>query len=223
MLRHGWGSWLWYEMAYCINMAVYTLGFSFRWEGGRNVPSQGPALLVANHESFLDPVAIGLAARRHICYLARKTLFGNPFFGAFLRSVNVVPVDQEGVAKEGLRTVLDLLQANQAVLVFPEGERTLTGEINPLRPGVHLLIKRSQVPIVPVGIAGTFEAFPRNRVLPKLSPLFLPATGAGVAVSIDRPIDPARYRDASREQVLNDLFQQVQHVQHRAERLRRKV
>src|SRR5205085_9333441 len=125
--------------------------FSFRWEGGRRVPKQGPVLLVANHQSFLDPVAVGIAARRHLCYLARKTLFTNPTFGAFLRSVNVVPVDQEGVAKDGLRTVLDLLRADQAVLVFPEGERTLNGRMSPLRPGVHLLIKRSQVPIIPVG------------------------------------------------------------------------
>src|SRR5207249_4418582 len=82
VLRHGWGSWLWYETAYAISMSVYILGFSFRWEGGRHVPRRGPALLVANHQSFLDPVAIGLAARRHLCYLARKTLFRNRFFGA---------------------------------------------------------------------------------------------------------------------------------------------
>ena len=202
----GWGRRLWYDFAYLLTMAGYSLGFSLRTEGSRHVPHNGPALLVANHQSFLDPVAIGLVARRHLCYLARKTLFAHPTFGAFLRSVNCVPVDQEGIAKEGLRTVLELLQHGRAVLVFPEGERTYTGAMNPLRPGIHLLIKRGQAPIIPVGIAGAFEAFPRMRKLPRPCPLFWPATGTGgLAVSIGRPLDPARYDGVPREQVLADL------------------
>jgi 1-acyl-sn-glycerol-3-phosphate acyltransferase len=223
ILSNRWSSWLWYECAYAITMAAYSFGFSFRWEGGRNLPRSGPALLIANHQSFLDPVAIGLAVRRHICFLARKTLFANPWFGAFLRSVNVVPVDQEGVAKDGLRTVLDLLRAGQAVLVFPEGERTLTGDMKPLKPGIHLLIRKSpDVPIIPVGIAGAFEAYPRTRVVPRLSPLFWPPTGAGVAVSVGRPLDAAHFRNAGREQVLEELFAAIHDRYVRAEQLRRK-
>ena len=63
--------------------------------------------MIANHESFLDPLAVGLAVRRRIHYLARRTLFTHPTFGNFLRSVGCVPVDQEGFAREGARlTVL---------------------------------------------------------------------------------------------------------------------
>lgn len=222
LIPTGWGSWLWYETAYYIAMATYTLGFSFRWEGAKHMPRRGPALLVANHQSFLDPVAIGLAARRHICYLARKTLFNHRLFGAYLRSVNTVPVDQEGVAKDGLRTVLKLLEAGQPVLVFPEGERTHKGPMNPLRPGVHLLIRRSMVPIVPVGIAGAYEVFPRSRALPRFAPFFLPTTVGGLAVSIGKPIDPARYEGMPRQEVLADLSSQIQACQAHAEKLRRK-
>jgi len=114
-------SFLWYEFNYAVTWAALTLAFSLRIEGGRNIPAHGPVLLIANHESFIDPLAIGLASRRHLHFLARKTLFRNRTFGNYLRSVNVVPVDQEGVAKEGLKTVLEHLQAGQAVLVFPEG------------------------------------------------------------------------------------------------------
>jgi 1-acyl-sn-glycerol-3-phosphate acyltransferase len=218
-----WLSRLWYGSNKCWVMAAFSLGFSARFEGGRNVPRQGPALLIANHQSFLDPLAIGLCAPRQLCFLARKTLFTNPQFGGYLRSVGCVAVDQEGFAREGLKTTLALLKEGKAVLVFPEGERTPTGKMLPFKPGVHLLMKRSAVPVVPVGIAGAFDAYPRMNLLPRLSPLFLPATHATVAVSIGCPLNPHRYVDWSREQVLDELFQKVREQQLRAERLRRKA
>src|SRR5258708_394281 len=75
--------------------------FSFGLEGPPLGPLQRPARLVANHQSFSEPGRAGQAAGKPICYLARSTLFKNPIHGAMLRSVNVVPVEQEGVAKEG--------------------------------------------------------------------------------------------------------------------------
>jgi 1-acyl-sn-glycerol-3-phosphate acyltransferase len=216
-----WRSFLWYEANYWATWAAFTLGFSFRSQGSRHVPRRGPVLLVANHESFLDPLAVGLAVRRHIRYLARKTLFRPEFFGKYLRSVGCVPVDQEGIAKEGIRTCLDLLQAGEAILVFPEGERTLTGEMLPFKPGVSLLLKKAQVPVLPIGVAGAYEAYPRTARVPRLSPLFWPATGAAVAVSIGKPIPPDHYRAVPREEILQDLFRAVQAEVKQAERLRR--
>jgi 1-acyl-sn-glycerol-3-phosphate acyltransferase len=203
-------------------MAGLTLGFSLRFEGGRNIPAQGPALLIANHESFLDPIAVGLTTTRQLCYLARKTLFRSPLFGRFLLSVGCVPVDQEGVAKDGLKTVLALLGQGRAVLLFPEGERTLTGQMNPLKPGIQLLIKRTQAPIVPVGIAGAFDAFPRSKKVPRLSPLFMPAGRGTMAVSVGSPLDARHYLELPREQLLVELQQAIQAMKDRAERLRRK-
>src|SRR4051812_6980595 len=113
---------LWYDLNHAAVWTGLTLGFSVRCEGGRHVPRRGPALVLANHESFLDPLLVGMAVGRRPYYLARKTLFRNRAFGAFLRSVNCVPVDQDGVAKEGLKAVIRLLHAGEAVIVFPEGE-----------------------------------------------------------------------------------------------------
>jgi 1-acyl-sn-glycerol-3-phosphate acyltransferase len=134
-----------------------------------------------------------------------------------------VAVDQEGVAKEGLKTSIDLLEAGRALLVFPEGERTLTGKMNPFKPGISLLLKRVSVPIVPVGVAGAFEAYPRKAKFPKLSPLFWPATGHSVAVAVGRPIPSARFQKVPREQMLEELFGEVRAMVERAERLRRKL
>src|SRR6185436_17732030 len=99
-------------------------------------------------------------------------------------ALNAVPVDQEGVAKEGLKTVIHLLKEGKAVVVFPEGERTLTGEMLELKPGIQLILKKTMAPIVPVGIVGSYDALPRGRGYPHLAPLFMPACRAAIAVSV---------------------------------------
>src|SRR5437016_4964293 len=147
----GWRERLWYRFNFWTLFPSFTLGFSLRTAGSRNVPPDGPVLILANHESFLDPPIIGLAVRRKIHYLARKTLFRNPTFGAYLRSMGTVPVDQEGVAKEGLRTSVELLRAGKALLIFPEGERSPVGDMLPFKPGIHLVLRKAPVPILPVG------------------------------------------------------------------------
>src|SRR5260370_16104427 len=113
--------------SYAATMAVCTFGFGLRTAGMQRMPLSGPALLVANHQSYLDPPLVGLASRRELVYLARKSLFRNRFFGAFIRAYNAVPIDQEGIGKDGIRTILEQLQLGRAVMVFPEGERTHVG------------------------------------------------------------------------------------------------
>ncbi|MGH7222419.1 MAG: lysophospholipid acyltransferase family protein [Gemmataceae bacterium] len=215
-------SWLLYEMTYWLSLPGLTWAFNYRYEGGQNIPLTGPVLILANHQSFLDPLIVGSATRRHLCFLARKTLFRNRLFASLIDFLNAVPVDQEGVAKEGLKTILDQLKAGRAVLMFPEGERTRTGEVQPLKPGVLLLIKRLEVPIVPVGIAGAFDALPRTRKWPKLSPFFLPTSGADIAVSVSKPISAERYRDMPRQRMLTELQEELKRAKERAERLRRR-
>ncbi len=217
-----WGARLWYNFCHVLQSHAFTLGFSLRTEGGSNVPRSGPALIVANHQSYLDPVAIGLASPRQLIYLARKTLFRNPIFSWLIRSLNAVPIDQEGVGKQGIRTILEQLQLGKAVVVFPEGERTFTGHMNPLKPGVHLLIKRTYAPIIPVGIAGAYDAWPRRRRLPTPAPLFWPAGKGTIAVSVGQPLDARRFAEMPRAQALHELFHEIDAMQRRAEKLRRR-
>lgn len=211
-----------YDFAYCATGWTYLLGWSLRVEGVHNIPRTGPVLLVANHQSFLDPVAIGLAAPRRLSYLARKSLFTNRYFGGLLRAVNCVPIDQEGVGKEGMQAILGRLKAGRAVLVFPEGERCGDGALHPLRPGISLLIKRAQAPIVAVGIAGAFQAWPRSRKLPRLAPLFLPASERSIAVSVGPLRAAAAVAGRPRDQMLAQLLADIDRQYRRAEKLQRK-
>lgn len=214
-----WRAW-WYDTVHVVGMAAFTLGFSYRFAGTRNMPTSGPALVIANHQSFVDPWIVGMAVKRHLTYLARKTLFKNRFFAALIRSVNAVPIDQEGVGKEGIRAVLDVLDKGQAVLVFPEGSRTPDGQMHELRPGIHLLLKRARVPIVPVGIAGAYDAWPIWRRYPIPAPLFLPARPGTIAVVVGRPLDSQIIASLPREAALACLQDEIAKVQSRAERLR---
>ncbi len=213
---------LWYAGWHAILGTYFVTANSLRADGRRNVPMKGPALLIANHESFIDPLLIGTAAPRELAFLARANVFRG-LFGRFLRSLNTYPVDQEGFACEGLKAMIDLLSAGWPVLIFPEGERSRNGVMRAFRPGVHLIIKRTHAPIVPCGVAGAYETLPRARriPIPGLSPLFLPPGRASVAVSFGKPLDGGRYAKMPREQALAELFEEVKKVQEQAERLRR--
>jgi 1-acyl-sn-glycerol-3-phosphate acyltransferase len=93
----------------------------------------------------------------------------------------------------------------------------------PLRPGIHLLIKRGDMPIVPMGIAGAYDAWPRWRAYPIPAPLVCPPGKGTIAVSIGRPLHARQFADKPREQVLAELFNELQKCKERAERLRRKA
>jgi 1-acyl-sn-glycerol-3-phosphate acyltransferase len=216
------GNSAWYEAHLLACMATLSLGFSLRVAGWRNMPRTGPVLIISNHQSFLDPMIVGAAVRREIVPLARKTLFKNRFFGALISSLNAVPIDQDGVGKEGIRAIGAEIQQGRAVLIFPEGERTMDGALHDFRPGIHLLLKRTPALIVPVGIAGAYEAWPRWRPYPIPSPLCLPAGRGTIAAVVGKPLDPQRYAKLPREQAMRELQNRVRAECERAEKMRRR-
>jgi len=210
-----------YHSSFWPSFYATTLGLSLRATGRHNIPTTGPALLVANHQSFIDPWLIGQAATRRLRYLARHTLFNNKYFASLIRCYGAVPIDR-GFGKEGLQTVFKELEAGQAVVIFAEGERTHTGEVQPLKPGISLLIKRVTCPIIPVGLAGAYQMWPRHQKLPRPECLFLPATGRAITVAYGEPIDSSRYKKMDRDAMLTDLRDAIVRSCDTANRLRRK-
>jgi 1-acyl-sn-glycerol-3-phosphate acyltransferase len=212
---------LWYDCVYWSSFTFFTFGFSLRRSGWRNIPVQGPVLLLANHQSMFDPVLVGLASRRYLSYLARKTLFEQPVLAPLIRSLNAIPIDR-GMGKDGIQAVLNALAQGQAVLMFPEGERTYTGAVQPLKPGVSLLVKRLTCPIVPVGIAGAFAAWGRSTPIPRPSPLQLTPGPSTIAVSVGASLDSARFQGMDRDRMMGELHQALLKQYAIAEKLRRK-
>lgn len=213
---------IWYGLNYTSYNCFYTFLFSLRKQGWKNVPRKGPVLLVANHQSFLDPIAVGLTACRELSYLARKSLFKKPFLDIYLKSVGCCPVDLEGVAKEGIRTTIDLLSNGRAVLVFPEGTRSEDGLMQDLKPGIQLLIRKSNAIVVPVGIAGAHEALSRDNFWPTLCPIFMNGNRGSIGISIGAPINAKVLADLPREDSLKLLQDCINREIINAEHIRRK-
>ena len=130
------------------------------------VPEQGAVIIAANHISYMDPIFICCAVKRMVVGLARASVFKAPVIGRLLYSWNVIPVDQEGTGR-GLKTFFMRLLGDDAVMMFPEGERSLTGQILSPQPGVGLIILKSTAPVVPAKVFGAFEAFGRHHTLPR--------------------------------------------------------
>jgi 1-acyl-sn-glycerol-3-phosphate acyltransferase len=212
---------MWYDSVFWSSFLFFGFGFSLRRSGWGNMPKDGPVLVVSNHQSMFDPVLVGLASRRYLSYLARSTLFKNRFFAGLIRSLDAIPIDRN-MGKDGIQAVLDALGKGRCVLMFPEGERTHDGTVEPLKPGVSLLIRRVTCPIVPVGIAGGFAAWSRFMKLPKPSPLYALPTDSTIAVSIGEPIEAGRYKGKDREWVLADLHREIAAQHEAAVKLRRK-
>ncbi|MBI1292193.1 1-acyl-sn-glycerol-3-phosphate acyltransferase [bacterium] len=141
--------------------------FRLTIRGWRNIPATGPVLLVSNHSSHLDPPLISATCRRRLAFLAKSELFKGKIFGFLIGGLGAFPIRRGGGDRAALRTSLDLLRKDIPLLMFPEGNRTTTGEIGEAKTGVAMLI--SQVPeatIVPIRIDGSFKAWPPGRKFP---------------------------------------------------------
>jgi 1-acyl-sn-glycerol-3-phosphate acyltransferase len=158
---------IWYRVAKSMVRIFVSIAFRARYSGQANVPRKGGALLVANHQSHLDPPIIGAGCPRQMSYLARLTLFRFSPFGWLLQSVGGIPIDRDGSALAGIRATLEALQRGEMVLVFPEGTRSRDGDLGVFKPGLALVARRAKVPIVPAAIEGAFRAWPRAAALPQ--------------------------------------------------------
>jgi 1-acyl-sn-glycerol-3-phosphate acyltransferase len=147
--------------------ALFKFYFGWRVCNPERVPLEGPVILASNHASFLDPPLVGAGIRRGINYLARESLFRFPILGWILHQWQVVPVDREGGGAKGLKAILDRLLAGGAIILFPEGTRTRDGQLQPARSGIGLTVIKSQAPVVPVRVFGTFEAYHRRMRVPR--------------------------------------------------------
>lgn len=210
-----------YDAHYWAVFWSLTLGCSYRASGRSNFPRSGPALVLANHECFLDPILISLAAGRPLAFLARSSLFTGGTFDYLIRTYGAVPIDRDN-ARDGIRVTLDCLNQGRAVLVFPEGERTFTGDMTPFKAGVALLIEKAKVPVVPVGLAGAFALWPRTDFWPGCAPLVLPSNGKAVAVHVGETIPPERWTGMKRDAMIAELEREIGTAKERAEAIRRK-
>ena len=131
--------------------------------GQECVPPYGPLIVVSNHVSFNDPPVVVSGVPRPLDSLGKKELFGNPLNRLLMRGFRVHPLDRSGTGVGAMRTALDLLSQDRAVVIFPEGRVSPDHAMREAKAGAAFLAIKSQAPILPIGIYGT-EKFPPRRM-----------------------------------------------------------
>jgi long-chain acyl-CoA synthetase len=154
--------------------AIYRYYFSIKCSGLENLPREQPYIIAANHSSHLDTLAVMTVLGdefKRLRVLAAKdywfsTRFKSWFSGELLK---FVPFDRHANFLQGLRISQEVLKQDECLLIYPEGTRSVTGELQPFKPGLGLLAYESGSPIIPAYIDGTYHALPKGKNLPRKS------------------------------------------------------
>ncbi|TQJ32558.1 1-acyl-sn-glycerol-3-phosphate acyltransferase [Microbacterium sp. SLBN-146] len=162
-----------------------------RVEGKQNVPRTGPVIFASNHLSFIDSIAIPVAAPRPVHFLAKASYFDGWASRQFFTSIGAIPVHRGAgqAALDALDQQRVLLEDGRAVALYPEGTRSLDGRLYKGRTGVAFLALQTGAPVVPVGLIGTDKVMPVGATMPSLT--------HRVTVKFGEPLDLAHHGPAT--------------------------
>lgn len=151
----------WYGLLRALAWILVRLGTRTTVRGIENVPPAGPFILVANHQSVLDPILVQVACPRPIHTLTKSTQFGKGIFRWLLPRVNAIPTRRYTVEPQAVRVMIRRLMEGRGVGIYPEGERSWDGVLQPFRRGTLRFLLRAGVPVIPCGVSGTYDVWPR--------------------------------------------------------------
>jgi 1-acyl-sn-glycerol-3-phosphate acyltransferase len=182
--------------------ALFRVLFTYECRGTENVPVRGPAVVAANHPSYLDPVLLSLEVPRPIRFMAWEAIFKVPLLGALIRAFGAFPVDvRQGRGRAAYEKARALVESGEVVGLFPEGKRSRTGWMEPsLREGAARLARETGAPLIPASIAGAYRAWPHFQSLPK---------PARIRVRFHPPIDPLAYQGLPEDAAISGLLAEL--------------
>jgi len=155
-----------YSIMRALIVVISKIWFRLEIIGAENLPKKGGVLLVPNHASNVDPTTIACLLPRQVHFLAKEELFTG-FLGWFLPKVNAHPLKRSGIDRAAIRLCRDILKQGHVLMIFPEGQRTKTGELLPPKPGAALIAAQARVPLVPAYIEGSLQAMPTGASMIK--------------------------------------------------------
>jgi 1-acyl-sn-glycerol-3-phosphate acyltransferase len=173
-----------YSLFRGVSWVLLRVFFRMKVEGRENIPAQGPLVVVANHESFLDGFVVGsVLMKRQATFLAAPWLYSQPVVGSFVRSIGAIPAYGAGAEVAALRESIRILQKDGTVALFPQGG-IARGEI---AGGAIFVAIKAPAPILPMRVTGAGKALPLGRWWPSLFTRITVSVGAPIAASELRP------------------------------------
>ena len=173
--------WILWKVMFAIARIAFWITGGLRIDGQENVPEVGGVIIAPNHLSLADPLPVGMGLTRPAYFMASTQIFAIPVLRTICKWLRAFPVKQDSPDRAALRKAEKLLQAGEALVIFPEGHVAETNELDPILPGVIMLAIRANVPIVPVGLVGTERIVPHGKFHPRRS-------GRPVLVRFGKPI-----------------------------------
>jgi 1-acyl-sn-glycerol-3-phosphate acyltransferase len=137
-----------------------------RIEGAEKIPRTGGCVLAANHASHLDIPIVSTITLRHVAFVARDTLDESWFISFIMRETRAVLIRRSSADRRAIRAMTDHLAIGDCVAIYPEGTRTHDGKIGEWKGGAVLAARMGKVPIVPVGIDGSYRLLSRHMKFP---------------------------------------------------------
>jgi 1-acyl-sn-glycerol-3-phosphate acyltransferase len=187
---------------------LITVVYRIRPTGTEHIPAEGPAVVVCNHVSYMDPVILGGSVRRPLRFVMYHRIFEIPVLKSFFRNAKAIPIaparEDEALMNEAFDRIDAELAAGNLVCIFPEGGLSPDGEVQPFRPGIERILERRPVPVVPVALCRLWGSWFSRRKSGALR--LLPGRlFARVPVHFGRPVAPHAADAASLELLVRTL------------------
>lgn len=182
-----------------------TLLFRIRVEGAENVPPSGAALLVSNHISYADAVLVGYTTPRIVRFLMWKPIYDARFFNYFFRLMRAIPIDAGSpkTTLRALRAARTELAAGKLVAIFPEGNISLDGDLQPFERGFERILDDTGAPIIPMHVGGLYGhplSYRGGGLFRSWQKLWRPVATVRIGPPVHRSLSPAELR-----QIVADL------------------
>ena len=144
-----------YYLGKVVFKLMFLVIYRCKSSGQENIPEDTGFIIAPNHMSFFDPPLAGCFMKQDLYFMAKQELFDVPILGFIIKRTNAFPVKRGMQDMSAFRNAFTLVENQKALLMFPEGTRSKTGELGKARPGVGMVACNCQVPIVPVKIINT--------------------------------------------------------------------
>lgn len=199
---------LFYRFAQLVSWLFFKTFHRLEVHGLSNIPKSGAFILASNHTSYFDPPALGCKIPRNLHYFARDSLFFWPL-GLLIRKLNSIPVNRSQLDLSTLRSVLKILEAKEPLLVFPEGTRSITGNIGDGKKGIGLLLAKSQVDVLPARVIGGNNVLGKGMLVPRIGRKLV--VKYGQLLRID-DLDPGKSDPNRYETIANRVLSEIRKI-----------